>query len=695
LEESQQEHFPYVVDAFGVEITVQPGVFSPKHFHGWEVFTRHFPDVRGEDILEVGSGTGVTSLVLARRGARRIVAVDINPDAVENTRLNAERNKADIVEVRLSDVFSGISTEEAFDTIYWNLPFIHVPRLFEYQSDLERALFDPGYSYTERFLKQARRHSRRGGRLLLGLGDFADLPRIRRMARRFRYHVALLAQEDSEEGGQVQFQLYELRPFATVFYAQPFTGRTYEEIVAERRALRSAAAGHDLELLEQFDGVEEEEPFRTHGYSPLFVVEKDRALLTAADYVIADFNGPSLGRDAEVTVAKEVLDKRVIAVVADQHLRRHPTLRLYSDYVEPTAAEALALASRLSAFRLPNRLGGMTRRQKDQVDQQLWSLLERSHGLGEVESLLPAELRFRWQELLGGEYGATLDWSFRRLPRTIRTNPLRANDADVARVLESNGVPVLPHPIGPGIFRVPWVLARNLGGLKEHADGWFYIQELASMLPAIALAPQPGETVLDLGAAPGSKTTQIAGMMGNRGRIVAVDASSERIEAVRANAARLGVSIIELRLVDGRLPLRSDREAYDRVLVDGPCSCEGILRYKPHKLFEWDLGRVSRFRSDLAGLLAAGFAALKPGGTLVYSTCTLGPEENEGVVDGLLRSDSAATLEDVSFAGLRLRPGLRRWHEQRYDRRVVATRRLYPQDNDTIGFYLAKIRKKM
>ena len=226
---SQKESFPYVMRAFGLDIIVHKGVFSPKHFEGWRTFTKKFPCIRGDDVLEIGCGVGVTAIVLAHRGANRVVAVDINPAAVVNTEENAERNGVQI-EVRQSDIFSAIGEHERFHTIYWNLPFIWMPPDYRVSSMLERALFDPGYALTTRFLASAHKHLYKGGRLLAGLGDFADTDLFQRTADEHGYEVRQVASGYGMEVHPVEFQLYELRERAAIFYTMPFTTHPYDEV---------------------------------------------------------------------------------------------------------------------------------------------------------------------------------------------------------------------------------------------------------------------------------------------------------------------------------------------------------------------------------------------------------------------------------------------------------------------------------
>jgi release factor glutamine methyltransferase len=155
LQQSQDEAFPYRIEAFGLPIFVFKDVFSPKHFNGWEIFTRNFPDFKGKSILEIGCGTGITSIYLAVNGASKVLAMDVNPEAVKNTQANIELNNLRNMETRESDIFEALDSSEKFDIIYWNMPFMPIEEGYNYQNVLERGLFDPGYKITETFLKES------------------------------------------------------------------------------------------------------------------------------------------------------------------------------------------------------------------------------------------------------------------------------------------------------------------------------------------------------------------------------------------------------------------------------------------------------------------------------------------------------------------------------------------------------------
>lgn len=212
LADSQKVRFPYTIKSSGLKVIVREKVFSPKHFNGWEIFNKHFPSVRGETVLEIGTGVGITALYLAKHGAEKVIAVDINPHAVKNTKENIKLNKVKNVEVRQSDIFSSIKKDERFDTIYWNTPFMYMPNGYKYRSVLERGLFDPGYKITERFLKESKKLLTPKGRVLFGTGDFGDVPRFKKIAKKNNYKVRLIARENSTEINPVVFELHELKP---------------------------------------------------------------------------------------------------------------------------------------------------------------------------------------------------------------------------------------------------------------------------------------------------------------------------------------------------------------------------------------------------------------------------------------------------------------------------------------------------
>ncbi len=234
----------------------------------------------------------------------------------------------------------------------------------------------------------------------------------------------------------------------------------------------------------------------------------------------------------------------------------------------------------------------------------------------------------------------------------------------------------------------------KLGNHITHNLGLMYVQEVASMIPVIVLDPQPGEVVLDLCAAPGSKTTQIAQSMKNAGLLIANELSRKRIRGLMFNCKRCGLLnevIINLhgQRIDRVLP-----DYFDRILIDAPCSAEGTIRKSKAVLYHWGLRNIQTMAKIQKGLIVAGFRALRAGGTLLYSTCTIAPEENEGVVAYLLEKFPEAELMPVHIPHFRTRSGIIQWQGERFDKKLELCARVLPHDNDTAPFFLARITKR-
>ena len=184
-----------------------------------------------------------------------------------------------------------------------------------------------------------------------------------------------------------------------------------------------------------------------------------------------------------------------------------------------------------------------------------------------------------------------------------------------------------------------------LASLESFRDGWFYIQDPSTLFAVRELAPQSSETILDLCAAPGGKTTFIAQLMGNQGRIVAQDVSEERLQLIQENCQRLGVSCVETMvgipagvqaLACPPSTLKRELQLFDRVLVDAPCSNTGVMRRRVDLRWRISPEEIKRLRATQLDLLKVAATKLRPGGVLVYSTCSLEPEENSEVVKEFL-----------------------------------------------------------
>ena len=285
------------------------------------------------------------------------------------------------------------------------------------------------------------------------------------------------------------------------------------------------------------------------------------------------------------------------------------------------------------------------------------------------------------KKILGSDFKEFIDHIGRPLLRaSIRVNNLKSTERTVTRFLREQhvdygGIPWCKEGL--------WTSSSQLDSL-EHQLGYYYIQDSSSMLPPVALDPKPGERILDICAAPGSKTTQIAARMENAGMLVANEPDFTRLRGLIYNIQRCGVSNCAVTRRDG-CNYYKVAEKFDRILVDVPCSDVGTVRRNPFALKSWDLEWIQKLSVVQRKLAFQAFNMLAPGGTMVYSTCTTSLEENEQVVESILSEHSGAKLAKPDAPGLKFMPGL-----TEKTRECV---RILPQHNDTDSFFVAKVVK--
>jgi tRNA (cytosine40_48-C5)-methyltransferase len=228
----------------------------------------------------------------------------------------------------------------------------------------------------------------------------------------------------------------------------------------------------------------------------------------------------------------------------------------------------------------------------------------------------------------------------------------------------------------------------SLGATPEYLQGYYYLQGSASQLVSEVLDPRPGETILDMAAAPGSKTTHLAQLMRNQGSIVAVDENAQRLAALRNNCERLLIRNVLMIKKDARF-VRDLGLLFDRVLLDAPCS--GNYCSEPGWFEKRRIDDVKANARVQRELFKAAYDVLAPGGTLVYSTCSLEPEEDELVIDWALGKFSDLDAQEIpQKVG---DPGIVEWEGRRLDPRLSRTRRFWPHRTQTEGFFVAKLRK--
>lgn len=297
--------------------------------------------------------------------------------------------------------------------------------------------------------------------------------------------------------------------------------------------------------------------------------------------------------------------------------------------------------------------------------------------------MLPADFCEKMKGLLGPEYPEFTEALDRPRAVGLRLNPRKTEQ-----------VPPLPFGLEP----VPWEpLGRYYDpntrpGLHPfHAAGLYYLQEASAMAPAALLDPQPGERILDLCAAPGGKTTQIAGRMGGEGLLVCNEIHPKRAVILSSNLERLGVSnALVLNEHPARLAERFPG-AFDRILVDAPCSGEGMFRKHDAAVTDWSPETVRMCADRQAEILDSAARMLRPGGRLVYSTCTFSPEENEGSIEGFLRRHLDYSIEQISVPWFS--PGRPDWVPGGRPE-LACTFRLWPHRLRGEGHFAAVLRRE-
>lgn len=303
-------------------------------------------------------------------------------------------------------------------------------------------------------------------------------------------------------------------------------------------------------------------------------------------------------------------------------------------------------------------------------------------------SLPASEALAPYRELID-DWPALLEALGRREPTTLRVNRLRTTVAEVREALEAEGFEV------EGVEGQPWFL-RVLSGPRKVADtfghwaGWFYIQQASTGVAADLLGARPGERILDLCAAPGGKTLHLAETMEGRGTVVASEVNEGRIRALLGNIYRLGTPNVMVVSGDGReFPQGA---TFDRVLVDVPCSALGTARKKGGTVPPRSRGFMHKIVRAQEALLRRAIELTRPGGVVLYVTCTFGPEENEAVVSRVL-ADAPVDLEPLALDVPHAR-GVTAWQDESYDPRMTGAVRIYPHHLDSGGLFLCRLRKR-
>jgi NOL1/NOP2/sun family putative RNA methylase len=267
----------------------------------------------------------------------------------------------------------------------------------------------------------------------------------------------------------------------------------------------------------------------------------------------------------------------------------------------------------------------------------------------------------------------------------IRVNTLKTSRADLVGRMLSKGFE-LKNTVMPEVLAVQKAPLPT-GATTEYLLGHYYIQDLSSCMAVDALDISPGQIVLDVAAAPGGKTTFMAQKMNNSGVIIALEPNERRARSMLFNLARCGVYNTCIFKTDGLFAGKLEMK-FDRVLLDAPCSCEGVIAKDPTRKLSHTPQDVDYCSSMQERLIEAAASTVKPDGIMVYSTCSFAPEENEMVVDRLLQNFGNITVEPVANGS----SGLTRFGDLKFDSQLKYAQRLYPHLHDTTGFFIARLR---
>jgi NOL1/NOP2/sun family putative RNA methylase len=282
--------------------------------------------------------------------------------------------------------------------------------------------------------------------------------------------------------------------------------------------------------------------------------------------------------------------------------------------------------------------------------------------------------------------------------KSIRVNTLKISPEElVKRLKEKNWDISQPFKDYPEIMIINNILEPGeLGKTKEHILGYYYVQEITSMMPVLAFVPKENEIILDLCASPGSKTTQMGAKMNNSGTIIANDVTIPRIVILSANLERAGITNTIITSHDGQElceKLKKLNINFDKILVDAPCSGEGNIRTSPSSYLEWSENMIKSFGKNQKRLASSALKILKSGGIMIYSTCTYAPEENEEVIQSLIdKYKENIKIEKINLP-IKTRPGILEWNGKTFNKEMKNAVRIYHHDNDLEGFFLCKIRK--
>ncbi len=363
---------------------------------------------------------------------------------------------------------------------------------------------------------------------------------------------------------------------------------------------------------------------------------------------------------------------------------------LYMERIPRSAAvdEAVELAKKYGHVGVSKFVNGVLRNLIRRLPDLRWpSPTEGPKALAILHSH-PEWLVKEWTERFGVNQAIEMMEASNRVPPlTIRANSLKATREEVAEALKAEEVATEPTPYSPqGLVVHELTSSSFLDRLKAMKQGLFTVQDESSMLVAPALDPQPGWFVIDMAAAPGGKSTHLAELMKNEGKVLAVDVHDHKVDLIEQNAKRLGATIVEGLCLDAREVGKLMPAKADAILCDVPCSGLGTLARRPDARWRKQATDPQELAPVQRAILESAATALMPGGVLVYSTCTIHPAENQGMVESFLLDHPEFTLDPIREHLPASVPA---------DATEGGYLQLLPHKHGTDGFFIARMRKRV
>lgn len=296
----------------------------------------------------------------------------------------------------------------------------------------------------------------------------------------------------------------------------------------------------------------------------------------------------------------------------------------------------------------------------------------------------PSWLITRWLDLFGTDFTEELCKAFNERPKPcIRVNTLMTDKDELLKRLSDEGVHAYPGRLAQEALYI--LESPPISQLKSFNDGLFTPQDESSIIASLAAGVKADDRVLDVAAAPGGKTTHMAALMSNRGKITAWDIHPHRVKLIEQNCQRLKATIVLPEVRDAKIPDKDMFNKFDKVIIDAPCSGLGVIRRKPDIKWSKEPEDIPALKAEQVKILETCSKYVKPGGFLIYSTCSIEPEENEKIIDKFLVKNQHFTYDD-------LRPYL---PEKLYEsvNKPYGNITLYPNIHGTDGFFIARLKK--